>query len=748
MKRPLCVIAAMIAAAVWLLLLLIPQEEYSCVPDRAHISRTGKVTRKENRIKSDSGEQEGVVYIFLPEEDTTVVAYLSPDEEPQIGTYVQIEGQCRQFKCARNPGEFDSRDYYRILKISYRITDAKVKGTYGSPDSLREGLYRLRCYFEGNLDKCLNEQDAGIMKAVLLGDKNELDDEIKDIYKRNGVIHVIAISGVHISLIGMTLYKLLRKTSLWLIPSAVVSIVVMYLYGVMCGMSTSAFRAILMFSVRLLADMIGRTYDMLSALSLAAIMLLIEQPLYIRHSGFLMSFGAILAIGYILPAFPEVIQKGKLKFISAPLAISLVTFPVYISCYYTFPVYSIVINLMIIPLVSLLMLFGILCIVLGGFFGPLGVLVGYVDHFILKWFLLCCNAGDMLPGNIWYIGAKERWQIAVYLVALIIFVAVMHYKDRIANVVKTEEKIVNIARYAVLVAGFLILCIRIKPPLKITAVDVGQGDGIVIETNDFNCMIDGGSTSKTELAKYSLIPFLSHEGIGALDAVILTHEDEDHMSGILEMMDTMGQRQGNIRIKNLILPNIDEVSKGDNYKSLVKRAEELSIPVSYIKQGDEISLGGSVWDRQRQGWGSLHKGMTLKCIGPVSGMITNEPNAYSTILLLKYGNFSALFTGDVEGSGQDNLKTYIRENPDEFSDLTLLKVAHHGSEYTTDEEFLNLIKPRISLISCGENNRYGHPHEALVDRLEAVETMIYRTDQGGAITINVSRNRISVDTFL
>ncbi len=748
MKRPLCVIAAMIAAAVWLLLLLIPQEEYSCVPDRAHITRTGEVTRKENKINTYSGEQECVVYLFLPDEDTTAVVYVAPDDEPQIGTYVQIEGQCRQFKCARNPGEFDSRDYYRILKISYKITDAKVTGTYGNPDNLREGLYRLRCYFEGNLDKCLNEQDAGIMKAVLLGDKNDLDDEIKDIYKRNGVIHVIAISGVHISLIGMTLYKLLRKTSLWLIPSAAISIVIMYLYGVMCGMSTSAFRAILMFSVRLLADMIGRTYDMLSALSLAAIMLLVDQPLYIRHSGFLMSFGAILAIGYILPAFPEVLKKGKLKFISASLAISLVTFPVYISCYYTFPVYSIVINLMIIPLVSLLMLFGILCIVLGAILAPLGVLAGYVDHFILKWFLMCCNAGDMLPGNTWYIGAKERWQIALYLVTLIVFVAAMHYKDSIARLFKTEERFVNIARYAVLVAGFLILCIRIQPPLKITAVDVGQGDGIVIETKYFKCLIDGGSTSKTELAKYSLVPFLSYEGIGALDAVILTHEDEDHMSGILEIMDMMEQRKGNIRIKNLILPNIDEVSKGDNYRSLVKRAEELAIPVSYIKQGDEISLGGNACDGRRQGQDSLHRGMKLKCIGPVSGMITNEPNAYSTILLLKYGNFSALFTGDVEGSGQDNLKAYIRDNSEEFSDLTLLKVAHHGSEYTTDEEFLNLLKPRVSLISCGENNRYGHPHEALIDRLETVGTRIYRTDQCGAVTINVSRDSIYVDTFL
>ncbi len=268
-------------------------------------------------------------------------------------------------------------------------------------------------------------------------------------------------------------------------------------------------------------------------------------------------------------------------------------------------------------------------------------------------------------------------------------------------------------------------------------------------------MIDGGSTSKKDVAKYQLVPFLSYEGIGALDAVILTHEDEDHMSGILELMGMMEERRSNIRIRNLILPDIGEASKGDNYRMLEAKAAGLEIPTSYVKQGDEINLDAigksfnpfSINGRAA-GTAPDSKDLRIKCIGPVPKMVTDEPNAYSTILLLKCGDFSGLFTGDVEGTGQDNLKDYIRSNPDEFKNLTLLKVAHHGSGYTTDEEFLELTRPQISLISCGVDNRYGHPHKELVERLENIGTGIYRTDKSGAITLELRHSKLIVDTFI
>ncbi|WP_026528729.1 ComEC/Rec2 family competence protein [Butyrivibrio sp. VCD2006] len=741
MKRPLCVVGGLLAAAVFFLLLVMQAEEDSYLPDQAAITITGKICGKEEKISSFSGEKQLILYLKT-ENGRKVMLYLDDTEyKLPMGCTLKASGKVRNFQRSTNPGEFDSQSYYRILKIEYSLTDVKIIGIGGKENKAEEFLYKTRLYLEGLLDKVLSPEDSGVMKAILLGDKNYLTDDIKEEFKRNGIIHIIAVSGMHISIIGMSLYKLLRKIGMRISLSAVIATAIMYSYGIMCGMSTSAFRAIMMFAVHLGADIIGRTYDMLSAMALSGIILLISCPLYLKHSGFLMSFGAVIALGYVLPAMPDVFRTGRLKLLGASISIMLVTLPVSMCFYYTYPIYSVVLNLFVLPLMSSLMLLGILSIAFAAFLFPAGFVIGRGCHLIIKWFILCCLAGSSLPGNTWYAGHAEIWQVIFYLIILAAFVFIKEKTHKHAPSPDPDERRRDTLReqrfdkirYALLVLGLFVLCLRIRPDLRITVLDVGQGDGIVIETKKSRILIDGGSTSKKNVAKYQIVPFLSYEGIGDLDAVVLTHEDEDHMSGILEMMDMMEECRSNIRIRNLILPCIDNDSKGNNYRKLEKRAEELRIPISYMKQGDEINFD---------------KEMLFKCIGPVSGMITNEPNAYSTILLLKYGGFSALFTGDVEGTGQDNLKDYIRHHSEEFENLTLLKVAHHGSEYTTDKEFLELIKPKISLISCGVNNRYGHPHRELLDRLEEIGTRVYRTDLGGAITISLDRNRLKINSYV
>ncbi|WP_026660687.1 DNA internalization-related competence protein ComEC/Rec2 [Butyrivibrio sp. AC2005] len=735
MKRPLCFVGAFFAIAVFFLLQFLPAEEYSVPRDRESITVTGIINGKEEKTSSFTGKKQLVLYLRM-DSGRIVLIYLDDMMyKLPIGCVLKVRGNVKNFSESRNPGEFDSREYYRILKTEYSLTDVEVLGIGGHEDLLAEKLYNARIYFEHVLDSVLSETDAGVMKAVLLGDRNCLDEGIKEDFKRNGIIHIMAVSGLHISIIGMTLYKLLRKLGAGIPLAAVVATTVMYMYGGMCGMSTSAFRAIVMFGVKLGADIIGRSYDMLSAMALSGIMILLANPLYIKHSGFLMSFGAVLAIGYVLPVMPEVIKSGKLKIISASLSIMLVTLPINMSFYYTYPVYSIVLNIFILPLMSVLMLLGILSIALGAFVIPLGVISGKGCHFIIKWFLLCCNVGSSLPSNTWYTGHAKIWQVTVYQIILGIFVF-LGGRTAVTYVCKGKDKerrkkALDRVRYALLFTGLTVLCIRIKPQLRITALDVGQGDGIVIETKTANYLIDGGSTSKKNLAKYQLIPFLSYRGIGKLDAIIVTHEDEDHISGIGEFIDNT-ENVGSIRIENLILPDISEDAKGENYKALENKALSRGIKVSYIGRDDCIN----------------NASIEIRCLGPVKKMYTDEPNAYSTVLYIKKDNFKALFTGDVDGEGQELLRDYIRKNRDEFSNLTLLKVAHHGSRYTTDEEFLNLLKPRVSLISCGINNKYNHPHKEVLERLENTGTKTYITAQSGAVTASFDHQKMKVKTYI
>lgn len=279
---------------------------------------------------------------------------------PEIGTLLRVNGKVRCFSPAGNKGEFDREEYYRTRKLSFGLEDARLLAYGGKASVLGEGLFRLKTHFAAVLGRVFPETEASVMKAMLLGEKDGLDEEIKELYRDSSVIHILSISGLHISVIGMGLYRILRKIGLSVKAGAVLSGGLIGCYGIMTGMSLSAARAIFMFLLHLTADMAGRTYDMLTALALAAAVLLMDQPLYMHYSGFLFSFGAVASIGLLLPALykekrPEKKKrlwklKCKLKQAAAAGgAVTLGTLPVHLMFYYQFPWYSFLLNLAVIP---------------------------------------------------------------------------------------------------------------------------------------------------------------------------------------------------------------------------------------------------------------------------------------------------------------------------------------------------------------------------------------------------------------
>lgn len=746
-KRPLYLLCLAFTAAVWLFLKLSPPDQYTdaSIADDSTVSFTGTVMQKE--LKTDfQGKKVLVIYLRdVLNDETSVQCYMNENMsmEPHMGEKIRVTGQIRNFPRATNPGEFDSRQYYSILKIKYQIKNTKIVMTDGKADLYSDTLYKIRCYFSHILDLCLNEQDASIMKAMLLGNRTDLDSKTSDMYRQSGIIHILAISGLHISIIGMGIYTLLRKCRIKILPASCFVIAFMWSYGVMCGMSTSAFRAVIMFGLRLLSKVFGRTYDMLTGLAVAAVLVLVEQPQYLSHTGFLMSFGAIIGIGMILPSIqplltlPSVIRKRFGTFFSGT-AVSLVTIPVYTNFFFTFPVYAVFLNLLILPLMSIIMVMGLLCLGLGSVAEYAGIFAGWGIHYILAFYWKCCEISMHLAGNTWYVGHSNVLQTGIYLIMLMVFVYVTEQLKR--HIRKREDrkdaessinrqKLIFEFRYLWLIAAIVILTFHVKPSMKITFLDVGQGDGIVVESKKAAYLIDGGSTSKKNLGKYQLIPYLAYEGIGKLDAVILTHEDEDHMSGIMEIMEKIPT--GGVQIKELILPDIAEQSKGENYLQLESKAKSLQIPISYISRGEEVQSGK----------------LQMTCLGPAEKMETTQPNAYSTVMLLQYGKFKAFLTGDVDGDGQEYLKAYLRDNQETVQDITLLKVAHHGSRYTTDNEFLELCKPKYAVISCGRKNRYGHPHAELLKRLSDANIETYITRDSGAVTVISDGEKMNIQEF-
>lgn len=665
---------------------------------------------KDNR---DSLQREGTEGI------EGVLCYMEGEEIPKMGSLVVMQGDYRAFSHATNPGEFDSADYYRIMGQQGRVMDCRIVVQSIAYDVFGEKMYRVREYLSLLTDACFAKEDASVIKAMLLGEKGTLSADLKELYQQNGIIHILAISGLHLSVIGMGCYRLLRKVR---VPGAVnimLTIGIMYCYGTMTGMGVSMLRAYIMFGLHLFAKLIGRTYDLLTAVTVAALVVLIQQPLYIQHSGFLFSFGAICGIGIFLPAVEQnLFGHSRLeKALMSGIAISMSTLPVYLCFYYEFPPYSVLLNLIIIPCMTFVLVGGLITLGAAACFLPLGTVAAYPVHLLLAFYEKCCSTCLSLPDSKWITGCPKAWQIVLFLGILLGLVVWNHRLSKLCF------------RQGMLCA-LLVLSIKLPQGLQITMVDVGQGDCIYLaEDSGIHMLIDGGSSDKSDVAKYQIMPCLKYEGVSYLDAVVVTHPDSDHISGIcamLEEMDTSG-----ISVGTLYLPDVGETGRNEEYHELERLAQETDVSVRYLGVGDTLRCGG----------------VMLTCLHPEKGWNEREANAYSTVLYLEYGSFTALFTGDLEGQGEklvlDRLNDCLPAQG-----ITLLKVAHHGSKYSTDEAFLQAVDPQIALISAGRNNRYGHPHEELLERLTDRGCLIYRTQESGAITVRVRGGKVWVEEYV
>lgn len=274
-------------------------------------------------------------------------------------------------------------------------------------------------------------------------------------------------------------------------------------------------------------------------------------------------------------------------------------------------------------------------------------------------------------------------------------------------------------------------------------LDVGQGDCICIETDQGESMlIDGGSTDKKEVDVYQIVPFLKYQGISELKAVAVTHPDSDHMNGIQGMLEKY--QENGIYIGTLLLPSVRQEGKNENYRRLEELAAENEIPIHYLSAGEGFHLGEA----------------ELVCLHPEEQSSYTDANEMSVVLYLQRKEFTALFTGDLEGEGERQLLERMsaakyrtkeqesREKLPEIGSITLLKVAHHGSAGGTTLEFLNRVHPLAAIISSGRGNSYGHPHEETLERLRAVGAQIWGTQECGEISVSCRSGGVRVRPFL
>ena len=494
------------------------------------------------------------------------------------------------------------------------------------------------------LDKSLCEKDAGMMKAILLADKSDLDSEVKNLYKDAGESHLLAISGLHITMFAAFILFILKRTPLNLKAAYSITIIILILYGYLIGFSPSALRAIVMFTILSIGKMIGKSYDSLTALAVASLITVIIKPLYVLQSGFIMSYLAIVGISVVLPAF-ETYGKRNPKILSSffmSISVTMTTLPLVINSYYKIPLYAPFLNIILVPGMTVLLILGVLCIafsfivssplfigfcnmllssgMMGFSFytllvsGKLNIFASFIHLFLLvyEWLM---RAEMMLPRAIITTGARGLPRCFIYeIILLVLFVLIKNIKLRawredklLANRIRLDptynpsQKIrqnkkrnrLKLVLCSVLLSLNFAAFFFYKRNDRIEFLDVGQGLCACIQYDGKVYCYDGGSTSRNDIYEYVLSPYFAYYGIEKIDAWFISHEDADHTNGISAALSNEDKyyengisnkysQGGKLVIEEIIIP----LALKDNFTEITDLAKKNNTKVIFAKEGD------------------------------------------------------------------------------------------------------------------------------------------------------------------
>ena len=685
----------------------------------------------------------------------TVLVYADKDLGAPLGSRLVITGIISLFPAPDNPGEFDRQAYYKAQNILLRMTAEEVTAE-GQVKAypIRNAAGWLRAWLGEGLSAVFEEEDAGILRALLLGDRSGLSESLSDLYEAAGIRHVLTVSGLHVSLAAGA-FSLVFSWLFSFIPwgrlpgiagrrgfqlcRAIAAGAAVCFYTELAGCGLPLRRAAIMYLLFLFAQAAGQSYDLFSALSAAFLAAALPCPYVIFQGSFQLSFVCVLIIGGIFPIVSKLMlaETTALKTILLPSLLQLLTAPLQLWHYYTYHPLGSLANLLILPLVMWILIFGAAAACLAHVFLPAGAFAAGPAHLALVITKKVAEGIVSLPLSTLITGRPGFWQIVLYLfLAAGLLLLMIRIRKRRAEIALTAimsagnspvRRFLRESSALVLVmalAGFSLPTLFLLKPenrsLTITSLYVGQGDCHVICADGEAWLIDGGS-SYTSPARSKILPYLKYAGIRKLSFIMVSHGDEDHMNGLAEVMAADG-----LTVDELIVSAWDRGS--GKTASLEQTALSHGIPVRSAAEGGTLTKGS----------------LSFRILSPALSR-PNEENDYSLVLLISRGSFRGLFTGDISAETEMQL---IERYGDLLRDLDYLKDAHHGSRFSSCEDFIRLTSPTFAVISCGRNNSYGHPHEETLERLREGESTALRTDLAGAVRVSVNEeNSLTIECY-
>lgn len=684
----------------------------------------------------DSQEVEGIYEIISLKEETEYynkymcknnkrdkfILYSKNDYFP--GDNIKIKGEFQKGETARNYKGFNYREYLKQHKI-YGIIKSKQETYIKKSKDYYFALALVKNFFINQIEIRYESSIQSFLKGILVGNTGQINNNIKDSFRNSSMSHILAISGLHITYIVSgfefvfsKIVKNKRKRDILLCAFLIV-------FCIFTGGSASCTRACIMHIMIIISGLLYRKNNFYISFIFSFIILLLLNPFNIYNVGMWLSYAGTFGVVMFSSLIMKVIKRKCKKIpnsiitsFSVSLSAQIMILPIMIYCFNTISLSFFIPNILISYIVGPILMVGYVSL-----FIPLkfvSVIEKILVELILKIAIIC----EKIPFSKIYFKTPNIIFVIAYYVIIAYLLRLFNNKKFYCLRCIINKKFLNkkIVWLFILILVISNANISIDNKLKVYFIDVGQGDCTMIKApNNKTILIDGGEDFEGRV----VLPYLLDRKITKIDYMIISHFDSDHVGGLLKIMEEL-------KVKNIIISK--QFQDSDNYETFKEIVNRKKIKVYTVQKGDKLII---------------EKNLYIDFLWPNNSnpIPENILNNNSIVCKVIYNNFSILFTGDIEEVAENEI---VREYENTKAlESTVLKVGHHGSRTSTTEDFIEKINPKIALIGVGENNKFGHPNEEVLERLETGGSKIYRTDEMGEIVLSIDKEgKIKIKKFI
>lgn len=674
----------------------------------------------EGTIISDIEEKEYNYTFTIRTKDDYFLVNLKKNKEEislEYGDKLQISGEYQEPNKARNYKGFDYKNYLKTNKVygiitvnSYANITIKQKKNLSNFKLL---IHKIREKLKQNIQKLLTKETYALGIGILIGDNSRIDEKIVEDFKNSNLSHMLAVSGAHINYVVLTVSILFTKKRAGIKAQRVVTIMMMLFFMELTQMTSSVVRAGISCIIYMLASLLYRKADVINAMAISTLLILLNNPFNLFNIGFQLSYAGTLGIILFCKLIDIPIKNKLLKYLKDSIIISLSAnifiIPIMMYQFNTISLTFILSNLLAGPLLGISIILEIIVLLISFISINIAAIPAKVLNILL---ILIINIAN------WFSNIEIS---KIYVITPQIISIVAYYLICAAIILKQKNrKIIVIIMLTVLIVNFF----PTQKKLRINFIDVGQGDSTLIrtETNKVILIDSGGSTASSsfDVGNKVLLPYLLDRRIKKINFIIVSHFDADHCQAFETVID-------NINVEKVVVCKQSMITQ--EYLNIINKCKKENIKIIVVERGDKLKID------KRTEFEILHPGERFLEDGK-GGLNANAIVCKMNYKLDNGKVFSILFTGDIEVEAEKELEQVYGKK----LKADILKIAHHGSKTSSREEFIKLVSPKIALIGVGEKNKFGHPADITLERLEKENVKVYRTDQMGEVSITINKN--------